>query len=226
MLRIVLAEDAVLLREGLVGLLARFGHEVVAAVDDAPSLMTAVEQHCPDVVITDVRMPPGNADDGLRAALALRSGRPGLPVLVLSQYIAHAYAATLLESSHEGGLGYLLKERVSRVSEFVAAVERVAAAGCVVDPEVVAQLLARKRDPLARLTPRELEVLARMAQGLSNQDIARDLSVSEAAIAKHINGIFAKLHLGPTAEGNPRVRAVLTYLQHGQPDHASGGWPK
>jgi DNA-binding NarL/FixJ family response regulator len=213
MLRVVIAEDAVLLREGLVGLLTRFGHNVVAALQDAPSLIAAVQRQRPDVVVTDVRMPPGHTDDGLRAAVRLRRDSPGLPVLVLSQYIAHAYAATLLESSSEGGVGYLLKDRIGQVTDFIGAVEQVAAGGCVIDAEVVTQLLSRKRDPLAQLTPREMEVLALMAEGKSNQDITRSLVVSDAAVAKHINAIFAKLHLGPTGDGHRRVRAVLTYLQ-------------
>lgn len=216
MLRVVIAEDAVLLREGLAGLLAQFGHEVVGAVGDVPALLAAVEAGRPDIVVTDVRMPPDHTDEGLRAAVLLRRRYPGLPVLVLSQYIAHAYAANLLESSTEGGVGYLLKDRVSRVSDFVRAVEQVAAGGCVIDHEVVAQLLSRRRDPLAQLTPRETEVLALMAEGRSNQDIARTLVVSDAAVAKHINAIFAKLHLAASGEGHRRVRAVLTYLQFGR----------
>lgn len=216
MLRVVIAEDAVLLREGLVGVLAQFGHEVLAAVEDAPGLVAAVERQRPDIVVTDVRMPPGHTDEGLRAAVRLRRDYPGLPVLVLSQYIAHAYAATLLESSREGGVGYLLKDRVGQVGDFIGAMERVAAGGCVIDAEVVAQLLARKRDPLAHLTAREREVLALMAEGRSNQDIARAMVVTDSAVAKHINAIFAKLHLGPEGDGHRRVRAVLTYLQHGK----------
>jgi DNA-binding NarL/FixJ family response regulator len=212
-LRIVIAEDAVLLREGLVGLLARFGHEVVAAVSDGPALIAAVDEHRPDVVVTDVRMPPSHTDEGVRAALALRHDHPGLPVLVLSQYVAHVYAATLLESGTEGGVGYLLKDRVGQVADFVDAVERVAAGGCVIDPEVVRQLLSRRRDPLARLTPREREVLALMAEGRGNAAIARSLVVTEAAVGKHINAIFAKLDLTPSTEDHRRVRAVVTYLR-------------
>jgi DNA-binding NarL/FixJ family response regulator len=209
----VIAEDAVLLREGLVGLLARFDHEVVAAVADGPTLIAAVTEHRPDIVVTDVRMPPTHTDEGVRAAVALRRDHPDLPVLVLSQYVAHVYAATLLESSGRGGVGYLLKDRVGRVAEFVDAVERVAAGGCVIDPEVVRQLLHRRRDPLARLTPREREVLALMAEGRANAAIARSLVVSEAAVAKHINAIFGKLDLAASGEDHRRVRAVVAYLR-------------
>jgi DNA-binding NarL/FixJ family response regulator len=212
-LRIVLGEDAVLLREGLVGILAQGGHEVVAAVDDLPTLLAAAREHRPDVVVTDVRMPPGHTDEGMRAALTLRQERPGLPVVVLSQYIAHAYAERLLASSADGGVGYLLKDRVGQVSEFVTAVEQVAAGGCVIDPEVVRQLLARRRDPLERLTVREREVLALMAEGKANAAIAAALVVSEAAIAKHINSIFAKLGLDASGKDHRRVQAVLTFLR-------------
>ena len=166
-----------------------------------------------DVVVTDVRLPPSQTDEGLRAALALHRDHPGLPVLVLSQYVAHAYAATLLESGDVGGVGYLLKDRVGDVADFVAAVERVAAGGLVIDPEVVRRLLTRRRDPLARLTPREREVLALMAEGRGNAAIARALVVSEAAVAKHINAIFAKLDLPAAGDDHRRVRAVVAYLR-------------
>ncbi|MFI6602898.1 response regulator [Nonomuraea sp. NPDC050536] len=212
-MRVVIAEDAVLLREGLSGLLERFGHTVVAAVGDAPSLVAVVTEHRPDVVVTDVRMPPDFTDEGLRAAVELRRDQPGLAVLVLSQYVEQTYATELIDSGTGAGVGYLLKDRVGDVKEFVDALERVAAGGTVVDPEVVRQLLRRRRDPLQRLTPRELEVLGLIAEGLSNGSIARRLVVTEAAVAKHIAGIFTKLDLPPTADGHRRVLAVLTYLE-------------
>ncbi|WP_442935211.1 response regulator [Micromonospora sp. CPCC 206061] len=213
-LRIVLADDAVLLREGLVALIGRFGHEVVAAVDDADGLVAAVEEHAPDVVVTDVRMPPSFTDEGLRAALALHLDRPRLPIVVLSQYVASAYAARLLESTGSAAVGYLLKDRILQVRDFVDAVERVAAGGCVVDPEVVRHLLARRRSPLTRLTPREREVLELMAEGRSNAAITRALTVSEKVVEKHIGSIFTKLDLpADSADDHRRVRAVLTYLQ-------------
>ncbi|WP_181387251.1 response regulator transcription factor [Streptomyces sp. Act143] len=212
-LRIVLAEDSVLLRDGLVGLLTRFGHEVVAAVGDADALLAAVAEHAPDVVVTDVRMPPGFQEEGLHAAVKLRQERPGLPVLVLSQYVQRAYAAELLDSGDGTGVGYLLKDRVGQVEEFVDALRRVAAGGTVVDPEVVRQLLRRRRDPLARLSPREREVLALMAEGRSNGAIAKALVVSEAAVGKHIGSILTKLDLPPAEDTHRRVLAVLAYLR-------------
>lgn len=212
-LRVVLAEDSVLLRDGLTALLTRFGHTVVAAVGDADALLTAVAEHAPDVVVTDVRMPPGFADEGLRAAVRLRSERPGLPVLVLSQYVQRAYAADLLDSGDGTGVGYLLKDRVGQVEEFVDALTEVAAKGTVVDPEVVRQLLRRRRDPLARLTPREREVLALVAEGKSNGAIARQLVVSEAAVGKHIGSILTKLDLPPAEDIHRRVLAVLAFLR-------------
>jgi DNA-binding NarL/FixJ family response regulator len=215
-IRIVLAEDGVLLREGMVELLQRFGHTVVAAVGDAAALAAAVEAYEPDIVVTDVRMPPGFSDEGLRAAVALRAARPALAVLVLSQYVEQTYAAELLDAVPHGaaaGVGYLLKDRVGDVAEFVEAVQRVAAGATVIDPEVVRQLLRRRRDPLERLTPREREVLALMAEGWSNGAIARTLVVSEAAVAKHIGGILAKLDLPPDQDDHRRVRAVLAYLR-------------
>ncbi|WP_199487279.1 response regulator transcription factor [Actinomadura spongiicola] len=214
MLRIVLADDAVLPREGLVALLDRFGHRVVASVGDSATLAAAVAEHRPDVVITDVRMPPTFTDEGLRTAVALRAERPGLPVLVLSQYVATAYAAKLLESTDSGGVGYLLKDRVLDVGDFVEGVERVAAGGCVIEPEVVRQLITRRNDPLGRLTPREREVLALMAEGRSNAAITKRLMVSEKVVGKHINAIFTKLDLpADSTEDHRRVRAVLAYLR-------------
>jgi DNA-binding NarL/FixJ family response regulator len=212
-LRVVVAEDGVLLREGLAGLLARFGHEVVAAVGDADDLVAAVTEHEPDLVLTDVRMPPGFSDEGLRAAVELRSARPGLAVLVLSQYVQHTYAAELFDSVGGRGVGYLLKDRVGDIGEFRAALAQVAAGGTVVDPEVVSNLLRRRRDPLAPLTGREREVLALMAEGRTNAGIARALTVSEAAVAKHIGNILAKLDLPRSEDGHRRVLAVLAYLR-------------
>ncbi|MFF7641645.1 response regulator [Streptomyces canus] len=209
----MLAEDSVLLREGLIGLLGRCGHEVVAAVGDAEALLVAVEEHGPDIVVTDVRMPPGFKDEGLAAAVRLRERRPGLPVLVLSQYVQRAYASELLDSGDGTGVGYLLKDRVGQVAQFVDALCEVADGGTVVDPEVVRQLLRRRRDPLERLTPREREVLALIAEGKSNGAIARDLVVSEAAVGKHIGGILTKLDLPPAQETHRRVLAVLAYLR-------------
>ncbi|MEV4114303.1 MULTISPECIES: response regulator transcription factor [Nonomuraea] len=212
-MRVVIAEDAVLLREGLVGLLERFGHTVAASVGDAPALLAAVAEHRPDAVVTDVRMPPGFSDEGLRAALELRERHPELAVLVLSQYVEQTYAAELLESGAGAGIGYLLKDRIGDVREFVEALDRVAAGGTVVDPEVVRQLLRRRRDPLARLTPREQQVLGLIAEGRTNASIAKELFVTEAAVAKHIANIFAKLDLPPESDGHRRVLAVLAYLR-------------
>ncbi|QFG27418.1 response regulator transcription factor [Actinomadura sp. WMMB 499] len=211
----MIAEDSVLLREGLGQILGRFGHEVAAAVADAPGLAAAVAAHAPDAVVTDVRMPPGFRDEGLRAALALRAEHPGLPVLVLSQYVEQSYAADLLQTG--GAVGYLLKDRVGEVAEFVEALDRVAAGGTVIDPEVVRRLLARRREnsPLERLTAREREVLALMAEGRSNGAIARALVVGEAAVVKHVGSIFGKLDLHRTSDDHRRVRAVLAYLRDG-----------
>lgn len=202
-----------LLREGLIGLLNRFGHEVVAAVGDADTLRDAVSAHAPDLVVTDVRMPPGFQDEGLRAALTLRTADPRLPVLVLSQYVQRAYAAELLDTGDGTGIGYLLKDRVGQVEQFAEAVRRVAEGGTVVDPEVVRQLLRRRRDPLEALTPREREVLGLVAEGKSNGAIARALVVSEAAVGKHIGNILGKLDLPPADDTHRRVLAVLAYLR-------------
>ncbi|MFG2695998.1 response regulator [Kitasatospora sp. NPDC048407] len=216
-LRLVLAEDSVLLREGLVGLLERFGHTVIAAVGDAPSLLAAVAGHRPDLVVTDVRMPPGLAEEGLRAAIALRTERPGLPVLVLSQYVQRSYATELLAGGDGSGVGYLLKDRIGHVEEFLDAVDTVASGGTVVDPEVVRRLLAHRRDPLERLTPREREVLELMARGCSNAEICRRLVVSEAAVAKHIGNILLKLDLPPAEDTHRRILAVLAFLGGDRP---------
>ncbi|MFJ9901024.1 response regulator [Streptomyces sp. NPDC091280] len=214
MLRVVLAEDAVLLRAGLAEILTRSGNQVVAAVGDADALARAVDEDRPDIVITDVRMPPGFHDEGLRAALALRTRHDRLPVLVLSQYVATAYATQLLSGDGAGGLGYLLKDRVGEVSEFLDALARVAAGQTVIDPEVIRVLLQQQptNRPLARLTPREREVLALMAEGLNNQTIAQRLVITEASVVKHSSNIFMKLDLDPT-EGNRRVLAVLAHLR-------------
>jgi DNA-binding NarL/FixJ family response regulator len=203
----------VLLREGLIGLLGRFGHEVVAAVGDAEALTAAAAAYRPDIVVTDVRMPPGFADEGLRAALALRAEQPELPVLVLSQYVQRRYATELLDTGDGSGVGYLLKDRIGHVADFLDAVHRVADGGTVVDPQVVRQLLSGRRDPLHRLTAREREVLALIAEGRSNGAVAAELVVTEAAVAKHIGNIFAKLDLPPADGTHRRVLAVLAFLR-------------
>ncbi|MCP2261595.1 two component transcriptional regulator, LuxR family [Streptoalloteichus tenebrarius] len=209
----MLAEDGVLLREGLAGLLDRFGFSVVAAVGDAEALVDAVTGHEPDLLLTDIRMPPGLTDDGLRAAVGLRRANPALAVVALSQYVERGYAAELIDSGDGERVGYLLKDRVVDVEDFVATLRRVVAGGTVVDPEVVRQLLNHRRDPLARLSPREREVLALVAEGHSNAAIARTLVVSEAAVGKHVGNILAKLDLPPTEDTNRRVLAVLAYLR-------------
>jgi len=211
--RVVLAEDEVLLREGLSGLLGRFGFDVVAAVGDAEGLHTAVAEHRPDLVLTDIRMPPGHSDEGLRAAVELRRTNPDLPVVVLSQYVEHRHAAELLDSADGRGVGYLLKDRVVDVEEFVGTLRQVAGGGTAVDPQVVRQLLRRRADPLARLSAREREVLSLIAEGHSNAAIARRLVVSEAAVGKHVGSILSKLDLPPTDDGNRRVLAVLAFLR-------------
>jgi DNA-binding NarL/FixJ family response regulator len=212
-IRVILAEDGVLLREGLAGLLMRFGFQVDAVAGDAVALKAAVAEHSPDLVITDIRMPPAFADEGLRAAVELRHARPGLAVVVLSQYVQHSYAADLLDSGEGRGVGYLLKDRVADIEEFVAALRRVAAGGTVVDPQVISQLVRRRRNPLSALSARERDVLALIAEGHSNAAIARRLVVTEAAVGKHVGNIFAKLRLPQADDTNRRVLAVLAYLR-------------
>ncbi|MGI5325687.1 LuxR C-terminal-related transcriptional regulator [Actinomadura nitritigenes] len=211
--RVVLAEDGVLLREGLVGLLGKFGFDVVAAVEDADALKAAVEEHSPDLVVTDIRMPPGFSDEGLRAAVDLRKAHPGLAVVALSQYVELSYSADLLDSNDGTSVGYLLKDRVVDVEEFVAALRRVVDGGTVVDPTVVRQLLRRSQDPLSRLSAREREVLALIAEGHSNTAIAQILTVAEVTVGKHVGNILTKLDLPLTDDKNRRVLAVLTYLR-------------
>ena len=214
-MRVVLAEDSVLLREGLVRLLAEAGCEVVAAVADGPSLVEAIAAHRPDVSVADIRMPPSHTDEGLRAAVEARRRVPGSTILMLSQYVEVSYAADLL-ADRAGGVGYLLKDRVADVDELTDALRRVAAGGTVLDPQVVAQLFAARRDPLASLTPREREVLGLMAEGRANAAICRRLVISDGAVQKHIGNIFAKLGLAPSAGDHRRVMAVLTYLRLGE----------
>ncbi|WP_327106534.1 response regulator transcription factor [Nonomuraea glycinis] len=212
-MRVVLAEDSVLLREGLIRLLEAAGMRVVAAVGDAEQLLRAAAEHRPDLVLTDVRMPPTHTDEGLRASLVLRRAQPSPAVLVLSQYVEERYAAQLLASA-TGGVGYLLKDRVADVDEFIDALRRVAAGGTALDPEVVAQLLLRGHsDPLDRLSPRESEVLQLMAEGRSNAGIGRQLVLSEGAVGKHIGNIFTKLDLSPAEGDHRRVLAVLQFLK-------------
>ena len=212
-MRIVIAEDSVLLQEGLVRFLTERGHEVVAAVGDAESLVDEVDRHRPDLAVVDVRMPPTHTDDGLRAALQIRERWPDVAILVLSQYDEEQYATELL-AGDTGGIGYLLKDRIAEIAEFQSAVERVGAGGTVLDPEVVAQLLARSRrqDPLARLSPREREVLGLMGEGRSNSAIAAALVVSDGAVEKHVSNIFTKLDLPLAANDHRRVLAVLRWL--------------
>jgi DNA-binding NarL/FixJ family response regulator len=212
-MRVILAEDSTLLREGLVRLLAEEGHDVVAAVGDAKALISMTAAYQPDVVVTDVRMPPTHTDEGLRAALEIRRRWPAIGVLVLSQYVEKRYATELL-TSDAGRVGYLLKDRVVQVGEFLDALDRVAAGGAAFDPEVVRRLLARTShaDPLTQLTVRERDVLERMAEGHTNVGIAGLLHVSASAVEKHVNAIFAKLELGDTTGYSKRVLAVLRYL--------------
>lgn len=214
-LRIVVADDSVLLREGLIRLLEDDGHEVVTAVGDGPGLVDAVRTHRPDISVVDVRMPPTHTDEGLRAAITIRRQTPGTAVLVLSQYVEVLYAAELLDDG-AGAVGYLLKDRVTDVADFLDALHLVAGGGVVLDPQVVAQLLARRRsgDPLDALTARERELLGLMAEGRSNTDIARRLVLSSSAVEKHIGNVFAKLGLPPDDARHRRVLAVLAYLQN------------
>jgi DNA-binding NarL/FixJ family response regulator len=212
-MRVVIAEDAALMREGLVGLLEERGHEVCAAVAEADALIAATDRYRPDVAVVDIRMPPTHTDEGLRAALVLRRDHPGTAVLVLSQYIETRYATQLL-TGRAAGVGYLLKDRVADVSEFVDALVTVAGGGTVLDPEVVSQLLGARRQaqPLAGLTAREREVLSLMAQGRSNAGIASALTVTGGVVEKHIASIFGKLGLPPAEGDNRRVIAVLRFL--------------
>ena len=213
-MRIVLAEDSAILRDGLVGLLTDRGHEVVAAVGDGDGLRSAASAHRPDVCVVDIRMPPTFTDEGLRAAIAVRREQPEIGVLVFSQYVETRYASELLAGSARG-VGYLLKDRVADVREFVDALTRIAAGGTALDPEVVAQLLggSRRADSVAALTPREREVLEKMAEGLSNAGIAAALVISERAVEKHVANIFTKFGMTPSETDNRRVLAVLRYLQ-------------
>jgi DNA-binding NarL/FixJ family response regulator len=212
--RVVIAEDFALLREGLARLLAEDGHEVVASVADAEDLLSAVEDLQPDIVVTDVRMPPTHTDEGLRAALVIRSSWPAIAVLVLSQYVEERYASELL-AGESSRVGYLLKDRVADVGEFLSDVRRVADGGTALDPEVVTQLLARsrRRDPLDTLTRREREVLQLMAEGRTNTAIAATLFVGEGAVEKHVSSIFGKFGLLPAEDDHRRVLAVLRYLE-------------
>ena len=220
-MRVVIAEDSAVVRAGLVEILADRGHDVVAAVGDADALRAAVAEHHPDVTVVDVRMPPGYTDEGVRAAIAIRRDHPGIGVLVFSQYIETRYAADLLGAASGGGaagVGYLLKDRVADVGEFVEALSRVAAGGTALDPEVVTQLLgaSRRTDGLAALTARERDVLALMAEGRSNAAIAETLVVTERAVEKHISNIFTRLGLAPSDADHRRVLAVLRYLGTGE----------
>lgn len=216
-MRIVLADDSALLREGMAGLLERRGHTVVAQADSALQLEHVVSSAMPvDVLITDVRMPPTMTDDGLQAALRLRARYPDLAIMVLSQYVAPTYAVELFHD-HASGTGYLLKDRVSEVAAFLRSLDVVASGGTVIDPSVASALMSAGRSGLAELTPREREVLELMSRGKSNRDIAAELFLSGAAVAKHVSNIFAKLHLDP-AEENRRVKAILVYLA------AQPGW--
>nr|WP_296073508.1 response regulator transcription factor [uncultured Actinoplanes sp.] len=209
-MRVVIAEDLTLLRDGLTRLLKAFDFDVVAAIDNGPALLPALLDHRPDVAIIDVRLPPTHTDEGLRAAIAARAEVPGLPILVLSQHVEPLYAHELL-TDKQGGVGYLLKERVSDVDQFIQAVHQVAAGGTAFDPEVIAQLMGR-REPLAGLTPRERDVLRHIAEGRSNAAIAARLFITEKVVSKYINNIFSKLGMPPSDDDNRRVLAVLMFL--------------
>ncbi|MFF4344384.1 LuxR C-terminal-related transcriptional regulator [Kitasatospora sp. NPDC001540] len=216
-MRIVVAEDLFLLREGMVRLVEAYGHQVVAAVDNGPAALEALLAHRPDVAVVDVRLPPAFSDEGLRAALAARQRFPGLPVLILSQHVEQLYARELLADGH-GGVGYQLKDRVLDAGQFMDAVQRVADGGTALDPTVVAKLLGRpaRADPLAALTERERAVLALMAEGLSNAAIAARLFLSEGSVSKYTTALFGKLGLADDQDTNRRVRAVLAYLDAGR----------
>ena len=211
-MRVVLAEDHALLRDGLIRLLQAHDFTVVEAVDNSPSLLRALTEHRPDVAIVDVRMPPTFTDEGLRAVIEARAAQPGLPVLILSQYVEQLYARELL-ADRSGGVGYLLKDRVSDIGGFIDAVRQVAGGGTVMDPEVIGQLLSKRSGPVSVLTARELEVLGQMAEGRSNAAIGGLLFITEKAVAKHISSIFGKLGLPVSDDDNRRVLAVLAYLQ-------------
>lgn len=213
-MKLIIADDSALFREGIVGILERIGHVIVAQVEDAPSLLSACQRNEVDVVVTDVRMPPNMSDDGMRAAVSIRDRFPRLGIMVLSQYVAPAYAVELFAAEAPvgtGGLGYLLKDRVARVADFARSLEIVAAGGVVVDPEVAGSLVRQRTSRLDGLTPREEEVLALMAEGLSNTQICERLFLSSAAVSKHVANVFMKLGMAP-GEENRRVRAVLAYL--------------
>ncbi|MEU3714814.1 response regulator transcription factor [Streptomyces californicus] len=215
-MRVVLAEDLFLLRDGLVRMLEAYGFEVVAAVETGPELTRALAELEPDVAVVDVRLPPSHTDEGLQCALAARRARPGLPVLVLSQHVEQLYARELLADG-DGGVGYLLKDRVFDAEQFVDAVRRVAAGGTAMDPQVISQLLTRRSrdEPMGGLTPRERDVMELVAQGRSNAAIATQLVITERAVAKHTSNIFGKLDLPPSDDDNRRVLAVLAYLDRG-----------
>ncbi|MCP2323111.1 DNA-binding NarL/FixJ family response regulator [Hamadaea flava] len=209
-MRVLIAEDQPLLRDGLTRMLTAYGFEVVVALDDGSQLTEALVEHRPDVSVIDVRLPPSFTDEGLRSVIAARTEVPGLPVLILSQYVEQLYARELL-SDRAGGVGYLLKDRIGDVQQFIDALRQVAAGATVMDPEVVSQLL-QQRSSLAVLTPRERDVLRLMAEGRSNAAIAADLTITEKSVSNHINALFAKLGLPPSADGHRRVLAVLAYL--------------